>query len=274
MKNEKFIYLQSAMEQMTTEQLDKLLHEELAKESPDGETVRQALKILEEREKDIPVEMMPEIRSAWEQYRKPAQPRRSPRRRGLVLKAASVAAALAVLVLALSQRTEAKSFFERLCGLTANFFQMISPGDDGVSSDTYIFQTDNPGLQEVYDRVTDMGITVPVVPMWLPEGYELVSCKVNKSEIYKHISAEFVKENSTITLNAYIYSANISNEYYKDRIQAESVEVAGRIHNVIQNEDLWISVWAKDNIECAIAVDCQEDTFYKILKSIYTMEGA
>ena len=74
MKNDNLIYLRSVMERMTTEQLDDLLHEEMAKETPNGEMIRQALKVLEERERDIPVEMTPEIEAAWERYRETEEP--------------------------------------------------------------------------------------------------------------------------------------------------------------------------------------------------------
>ena len=71
-----------------------------------------------------------------------------------------------------------------------------------------------------------------------------------------------------------MYSKIVTNEYNKDMPQSETVEIAGKIHNVIHNENLWVSVWTKENIECTITVDCQEDVFLRILKSIYTMEDA
>ena len=41
----------------------------------------------------------------------------------------------------------------------------------------YVFETDHPGLQQIYDAVVEMGVTEPVVPMWVPEGYDLVEYK-------------------------------------------------------------------------------------------------
>ena len=274
MKNDNLIYFRSVMEQMTTEQLDELLHEELTKAAPNGEVVRQALNILEDREKDIPVEMTPEVAVAWKNYCDTEDPvqSRPVSRSSRILKTASVAAVLAVLVIALSQPAAAKSFFERLLGFTGNFFQLISPGDDGVSSDEYIFQTNNPGLQEVYDAVVELGITDPVVPMWLPEGYELVECNASEARKHKHAYAEFTDGSNALVLKVYTYSKNVSNEYNKDMSQVETLEIEGRIHNVVSNRKLWMSIWTTENIECTIAIDCQEDIFYKILKSIYTME--
>ena len=43
-------------------------------------------------------------------------------------------------------------------------------------------------------------------------------------------------------------------------------------YNITRNNDWWVAVWTKDNIECSIALDCQEETLRRILDSIYTME--
>lgn len=274
MKNDNLMYFRSVMEQMTTEQLDELLHEELTKAVPNGEVVRQALNILEDREKDIPVEMTPEVMAAWNLYRDTQEPVQSrpffQRRR--ILKTASVAAVLAVLVIALSQPAAAKSVFERLIRWTDSFFQLISPGDDGFSSDEYIFQTDNPGLQEVYDAVVKLGITDPVVPMWLPEGYELVMCKVTDSFSGKGISAELTNGTHSFLYRVYLYSNVVTNKYQKDETEVITIERGGTIHTIIENDGAWTVVWTKDNMECSFLIDCQEDILYKILGSIYTME--
>jgi len=31
-------------------------------------------------------------------------------------------------------------------------------------------------------------------------------------------------------------------------------------------------VWVRDNLECSLTVDCQEDTLFEMLRSIYKME--
>ena len=49
-------------------------------------------------------------------------------------------------------------------------------------------------------------------------------------------------------------------------------EAAGIDHFIVKNTDAWVVVWTKDNIECSISVDCQEDELDRILRSIYTKE--
>lgn len=275
MKNDNLIYLRSVMERMTTEQLDDLLHEEMEKETPNGEMIRQALKVLEEREKDMPVEMTPEIEAAWEQYRETEEPvpNKPVQRRGRILKIASVAAALTVLLVVLAQPAEAKNFFDRLISWTDSFFQLLSPDDTDGGRQEYIFKTDNPGLQEVYEAVVELGITDPVVPMWLPEGYELALCKVSRSLTGEGVSAGLTKGDSAFVFRVFLYSDNVTNEYQKDETLVTRKEIGGNVHRIMENGGMWTVVWSKDNYECFICIDCQEDTLFRILRSIYTMEG-
>ena len=41
---------------------------------------------------------------------------------------------------------------------------------------------------------------------------------------------------------------------------------------ITQNNDSWVAVWTKENIECFLTLDCQEDTLRRILGSIYVTE--
>lgn len=272
MKSDNLIHIRSVMERMTTDQLDELLHDELGKDAPNGEVIRQALKVLEDREKEIPVEMTPDIVAAWERYQENAdEPADRPaRQRGWILKVASVVVVLVVALAALSQPAEAKGFFDRLISWTDSFFQLLSPGDD--HHEEYVFMTDNPGLQEVYDAVVELGITDPVVPMWLPEGYELVECKVTDSFSGKGLLAVLSEANSTFILKVNLYSNIVTNKYQKDDTQVKTIERGGVVHNIMENNGVWTVVWTRENVECFVYIDCQEEILYKVLGSIYTME--
>lgn len=269
MKNDKLIYFRSVMEQMTTEQLDELLHEELNKESPNGEMVRQALKVLEEREKDIPIEITPEIEAAWENYKGDLEiPLDKPVwQRSRSLKVASLTAVLLVVLVVLSRPAAAKGFFDRLISWTDSLFLLLSPGDD--SQEAYVFKTDNPGLQEVYDAVVGIGITDPVVPMWLPEGYKLIACKVTDTSVGKGVSAELDNGSDSFVLRIFLYLDNVPSKYQKDEVEVKTIECGGMVHTIVENNGIWTIVWTKENVECFIYVDCQEETLYKILGSIY-----
>lgn len=265
------------LEQMTTEQLDELLNGELERETPNGDTVRLILGILWEREKDMPVEMTPKIKKAWAKYQRDiaridASEKRSGKFRGWILKTASAAAVLALLVFAVPQRAGADSFFDKLARLTDSIVEFFSPGMANDNVTEYVFETDNPGLQQVYDTVAGLGVTEPVVPMWLPEGYELVECKVVETSHKKGIAANFRDGENGLSFRLDIHSLDVSHEYHWSGETITEYERAGISHTVMRNFDRWSVAWFINNMECFLTLDCQEDILYKILDSIYVME--
>ena len=69
-----------------------------------------------------------------------------------------------------------------------------------------------------------------------------------------------------------IQLSNSNYEYYKDETHVTEIEIDGQKHNILRNEDLWVVVWLREEIECSINVNCQEDVLYRILESIYILE--
>lgn len=266
--------LRGMMEQMPTEQLDEMLRYELEKEQLDESAVRMIMEILEERDQNTPVEINGKIESAWEKYQAytPVKERPLISLHGWPARAVAAVAVVALLAFAMPQSAEAECFWERLTHWTESIFEFFAPGDEFVHNE-YVFETDNAGLQQVYDTVTALGVTDPVVPMWLPDGYELVECKVSEMPTKTVVYAHFSNGMNTVLLDIAIRSAESPRQYSKDEENTKTREIADVVHNILRNEDWWTAVWTRDRLECAIAIDCQEETLYKILKSIYTMEA-
>lgn len=267
--------LREMLEQMSTEQLDAMLNKELRGESVDGNSVRMILRILREREKDEPVEITPEIQKAWDEYRQNVaslENQHSGRARKWLIRAASAAAVLILLISVVPRQAEADSLFERLARWTEDVVEFFSSDDDESRLTNYEFKTEDPGLQQVYDAVVELGITEPVVPMWLPDGYELSECSVRTTDVKKFLYARFLDKDFEITYKINLYDSEPSHFYHKDGTDLEKIEIEGTTYNIMKNEDLWVVIWTKNNIECSIYVDCQEDILYKILGSIYVME--
>lgn len=263
--------LRETLEQLPTPELDAMLRAELEKEPPDEHAVRLILKVLRDREADYPVETNERVDTAWREYEKKTSERES-RGGTTFLKAATILIVCGLLLFTLPQEASAGSFFDRITAWTESIFELFSPSNSGKAQKEYVFRTDHPGLQELYDTVTELGVTVPVVPMWLDEGYELVDCKVINTPATKKVLAIFLKEEKEIVFELNIYSQNIAREYHKNEPDIEAFESNGVFHNIFRNEGLWTVVWARDNIECSIVIDCQEDILNKILDSIYTLE--
>lgn len=262
--------LSQTLEKLPTSELDIMLRAELEKELPDEYAVRLILKVLREREQDYPIETNAQIEQAWEKYERKTAPKEVRGSRKM-LKAAAVLIVAGLLLFALPQEVKAETFFDRIAAWTDSIFALFSPGEKRAEQE-YVFQTDNPGLQELYDTVTAQGVTVPVVPMWLEDGYVLDECKVTNTPIVTRVTGTFLKKNSMMTFESNIYSQNVAKEYHKNEPDAEQYEKNGIIHDVFQNEELWTVVWTRDNVECSLAIDCQEDVLYRILNSIYSVE--
>lgn len=266
--------IRELLEQMPTQQLDAMLQAELTKEHIDENSVRLILHVLREREKDDPVEITPQIEQAWEKYRQDTQALekralRPAKVRRWLLRAASAAAVLLLLVSVVPQQAEAESIWEKLARWTDSIFSFFDPGEEEFSQETYEFRTDNPGLQQVYDAVVELGVTEPVVPMWLPEGYELVECKTGIMPRQEYVYARLSNGTDKIVYKITSYSADVRYEYTKDKSQVDILEQYGITYNIMHNNEMWVVVWVKDNIECSLFVDCQEDILYEILESIY-----
>lgn len=274
MNNSNMAGLRGMIEQMPTAQLDELLHCELEKEQVDDAAVRLILEVLEERDRDVPIEMNDRIEAAWEKYQAQAPVRKQPwfSLQRWPMRAAAIVAVVALLIFAVPQSADAENFWERLTRWTDSIFEFFAPGDRRSVDEEYVFETDNPGLQQVYDTVTALGVTEPVVPMWLPEGFELVECDVNESDSKILISSEFSNGEHTVVLDVAIRKIESQRQYSKDETNAKIYEKGGVIHSVLQNEEWWTAAWSKNRLECAIYADCQEETLYEILKSIYVME--
>ena len=266
--------LRGALVAMETPRLDALLLEELRKEAPSRERIRLISSILKERDRELAPQIDDRIRRAWEAYLEkiPAVKPAPGRMRPILVKAASLVLVLLTLMAFLPQKAEASNFFQRFIAWTEDVFSFASSREEAAPQEAYVFRTDNPGLQQVYDQVVQLGITDPVVPMWLPEGYELVNCELSENLTKKSVIATFSNGISGVVYQLKLSSDNVTSTYYKDGEIILEKEKNGITYTILRNQDLLIAVWAVDNIECFFSLDCPEDTLIRILESIYTME--
>lgn len=270
--------IRQMLEQMSTEDLREMLDQELHAEPVNDDAVRMLLGILRERRKNVTVEMTPNLERAWEKYQQDTDEiwkgsRRSRIIRSWVSRAAAAAAVLAVLLIPIvPKEAGAESLWEALVRWTTEIVEFFGPNDNEDRIVKYEFKTDNLGLQQVYDAVVELGVTDPVVPMWLPEGYELVELFVDKSPAVTRVHSRFVHAEHELVFYIDIYNADVSRRYQKNETAISSYEHGGMVHRIFQNFDLTAIVWSRDNVECFLSIHCQEDTLQRILKSIYSTE--
>lgn len=260
--------------QLPTEELDKILQAELEKEHPDEEVVLPILQILEEREEDYPAEETPEALAILEKLNNSTTPSEQPKkRRGLVAGIAAVAAAACVVVMVLPRTVGAESILDVLFRWTKSVFEFVDPDEnESYPNVENVFVTDNPGLQQLYDKVTELGVTDPVVPMWLPEGFELESLKKSPlGENGDKVDAVFKKNDKTISISHRI-SYEKNSKFEKKDSAVEIFEVGDTKHFMLENAGNISIAWTIDGVECSMNTNMAKETVYRIIISIYRSE--
>lgn len=275
-------YLREELERMSTGQLEEMINTEMEREQLDADLIRTLMDILNERHRKVAKPHTQQELQAWEQYQRDCaleekkSKARKKRKMWRYIQRAAVAAVLVIACLGfitVPRASGANNFLDFLTKWTDNVFAIFGPSNaDDVARQEYVFQTDNPGLQEVYDEVAGMGVTVPVVPMKLPDGAELDELKVTHTRTRTYIYARLVTENAEFILEYSLYGTDVLREYSWDTTGAEDYECNGIHHDIVNNDGNYAAVWSRENLECSVIVDCQEDVLYDILDSIYTTE--
>lgn len=269
--------LRERLMQLPAAELDEMLHAELRKEAPDENAVKLILGILEDREKDIPVEMDARTEAAWERYqrriaRTPARPKRGARWLQRYAAVSSAAVIALILFVGSPQRAEALEFFrEMVSGWKNDILEIFSPGET-VSEVERTFETDHAGMQLIYDTAVEMGIEDPLIPMWFEDGFEITTYETISTPTKNRIHCLLAAEGKKATFNVDIYSDEVGHGYCGDDTVYKSFEREGATYEITQNYEKWVVIWKKDNIEYFLTIDCQEDILDTILASIYVME--
>lgn len=260
-------------QQMPTEELDQILQAELEKEHPNEEVVLPILRELEEKEKGIPVEKTPEVLEILEKLSKHnTSSKQSIHKRRWLAGIAAAVAIVCIVVMSVAPTTRAESLLDVLFRWTSSVFEFFTPEQDASNPPVEIvFETDNPGLQQLYDKVTELGVTEPVVPMWLPEGVVLSKLKEMPMAGGTRVFCKF--ENSTNDISfTYRISSDISAKIEKEESGVELFESGEIGHFVVENEDTLSVTWTVDGVECVMNANVPKEDVYTIIKSIYRSE--
>ncbi len=261
------------LERLSTQELDKILRLELDNENPKKETVLLLLSILEERDPTTSENRLEGTEEAFANRQRKAfaaEPVSENKKKwnftkwiGLV---AAVVAIAFVLLVTVPQTVGAESIFDIIGRWTKDLFS-FSDGTDTISQE-YEFKTDNEGLQQLYDAVVGQGVTDPVVPMWIPEGYVLDELKVVTKAANPKIYARFVKNDQYVQVMIERHSTDESNAYPKDAEDVKILDSNSVQYYLYCNEETWNAAWNNGNAECLVTITDSENVMHKIIKSI------
>lgn len=262
------------LESLPTSELDEILYIELQNKNVDSNAVHMIMDVLKERESDDLIEISASAETAWNKYRAHSvEQTRCHNPYKCLLRVASIILMLALLMFALPQKAEAGNLWNRFIYLTDSVLEFFNPYGVNDHRVEYVFKTDNPGLQEVYDAVVTMGVSDPVIPMWLPDRYVLKECKSYGDASRRFVYSCFSMEEQDASFLVILETPEPLREYHKDDSDIIYHEIGGVTHAIMRNNDRWSITWVNGNIECHLTIDCQEDVIYKILQSIYAMEA-
>lgn len=269
-------HTQEALTRLPREELRRLLAEELNKEPTDADDalVRSLLAELQTRGADPAFVEDEAVVAACEKFRTATQSKQIPKKRwcqSWMLKVASVLLALVLIFFTLPQVAEAGKAGNILSWWSNSLFQLFRPGDK-PNAEEYVYNTDHPGLQQIYDTVVGLGITEPIVPQQLSAEFQLTESEALQLGGDTTIYARFTSNRNEIIFVASVQSQQTLLQHEK---RAESIAVwdlNGIDHYVISNTDTWVITWVADNIECTVTTDCPEEDVYRLIKSIYTLE--
>lgn len=265
--------LHNAWSEMPTSELDRQLQQEIQKEEPEEEVVLGIIRVLQEREENCTVEVTKDIQDAWNRYHeKTVKPKKTAPKRKWFIRAAAVAV-FGFVILAMPQTVGAESLLDVFFRWTESVFEFFVPEDEATNPTVeQVFQTEHPGLQQVYDQLSEMGVAEPVVPMWLPEGFELKELKTMQMFDGNKVRAFFCSDDSTITLSYRVSGEILPSKYEKEASGVEVYEPLDVCHLIIDNDENLMVTWTVDGVECSINTDIEKEEVYKLIDSIYRME--
>ena len=241
------------------ESLTDRLKTELDKKEPDRDTVIQILK--EVKKEEAGTEHADPV---LEKYKK--KPKKA-NTSSVWWKRLAVAAAICLVVLASVPNVfGCESLFTRIGQWTKDIFSFGEPKEK-----EFVYQTDHPGLQELYDTVSELGLSRNVVPTWIPEDAVLDQIYTREAPNGIMVYAGFSCTDGYIGVKVKELDEDVSSEYQKGEETAVLYETEGIKHYILENEGEWTATWVVSDAECMIYGN-NEDVVYRMLKSIYLLE--
>lgn len=262
-------------EMLSDEELKARLRLELEKNRPNGNSVRRMMRILRQRDSDNHQEIPAEVETMWREFEEKAEkeidtPKTYKHRvTGRAGKIIAIAAVLCIVVFAVPYAFGAENIVQLVARWTDDTFRFVRPGETTQAPREYVFQTDHPGLQEIYDTVLALGVTDPVVPMWVPDGYELTELKVTEMNQKTKLFASLYNGGSKIVFLIHIGEIEEKPWHEKNDEIVDEREINSITHYIMSNNSECGVIWSRAGVECSISTNEEMDTLVDVLDSVY-----
>ncbi len=282
------------LDKLSTEELEKLLRQDIeadSEEVPDIAYISAILEVIHERKALEAEQESVDVEAAWQNFQQfyredplslqndSPRPEPSPHPRRSEQKAKSkkqggwrrllpIAAIVAVLVCG-SMAASAFGFdlFQLFAGWNSEHFQFVSP-----------WRTEEADEQGAEDPFRQLRLAVAeltdadIVPKWSPSGTQAIA----------HMSQEIMSDGTRISVtyeydngrfNFVIYLYEIPQEetaiYQKDDETMVEYSKNGIVHYIMNNNGRYGASWTNGNVECSIQGDLTLNDLEKMVDSIY-----
>jgi len=134
--------------------------------------------------------------------------------------------------------------------------------------------TSEPVSEEYADipsALAGMGITEPLYPTWIPEGFELHETMINTSSPITMVATYLRNSNSNgiVIRITETKVKNFENIYEKDQSPLMQYEKDHNLHYVFENNEKYTAVWHTSGYEVTITGNISLDEMIKTIDSIY-----
>ncbi|MPM14579.1 hypothetical protein SDC9_60943 [bioreactor metagenome] len=197
---------------------------------------------------------------------KAPQPKRAGHR---FLRVLAVAAAIICLCAVTASAFEI-NIFKMFAQWTQEIFQFHT---EEVSSQgaEYASGTMLDTSQTLEGALTEAGITQPVSPKWIPEGFVFSGMKAYVDIAEPMYTALYEDETTdhTIIVSVNVHQKPQASVQEKDDSQVTVYTAGGIDHYIMENNDVLTATWFADNLECSIMGEISESEMEAMINSIY-----
>lgn len=293
------------LEQMSTEKLKSIVRADFesgdSEDAANDEFITRVMEVIAQREEEDPTAPHFDVEAGWKDFQenycptagktidvygdnkqnklvhesskteeqadlKAPQPKRAGHR---FLRIITIAAAVVCLCAVAANAFEI-NIFKMFAQWTQEIFQFHTEEISSQGAE-YTSGTVLDSSQTLEDALKKAGITQPVSPKWIPEGFTFVTMDAYPDIGEPLYTALYENETTdhTIIVSVNVHQKPQASIQEKDDSQI-TVHTAGGIdHYIMQNEGELSATWFVDNLECKISGDVTESEMETMINSIY-----
>lgn len=286
------------LKRLTTEQLEEQLRTApfLADNQETSEYYDVIEEIILERETETPTGRLSDLDRSWEEFR---QQYAAPEGRGLRLysgeeaweekapakghknifrKVVLLAAAISIMFACMiAAQAAGVDVFGALARWTEETFR-FKDNSDTIPTETTQTQTENEAYLAIKTEVDKLDISIPVVPTWFPEDFELQEIKASSPDItsFEHIVCLFSSKNDqnfTLSITKYEEKEDISNTVFEKDSQSV-IEYVGsnKLFYIMSNNNTKTAAWSDGQLVISMSGPLTEEAIKKMIDSISSEE--